>query len=119
MFEDDTSPRRRWPRSQRFELTAEGVGAEQRYRSEVVASRSEGGRASFDAARAGWAEPLGVQPGDGLYLGILRDGPIDLQSIADAVEDCGESRKEAKAALERLFDAGLVVTTDQGSTDEA
>jgi hypothetical protein len=112
MFDEETSPRRRWPRTQRFVLSELGAGAEASYRSQVVASRSEGGRASFDAARSAWAAPLGVHPGDGAYLGVVRGGPISLHEICSALEDSGESRKEAMEALERLFDAGLVVATD-------
>lgn len=117
MFDDDTSSRRRWSRTERFVLSAEGVGAEESYRSRVVASRSEGGRASFDAARAAWAEPLGVKPGDGAYLGVVRQGPMSLQQIADALEESGESRKEATEAIERLFDAGLVVGVSAGEPE--
>ena len=52
----DPSPRRRWPRSQRFALTDKGRDAEASYRSSIVSSRSQEGRASFDAARSIWAE---------------------------------------------------------------
>jgi len=52
----DPSPRRRWPRSQRFALTDKGRDAEASYRSSIVSSRSQEGRASFDAARSTWAE---------------------------------------------------------------
>lgn len=110
MFEDGPSHRARWSRTDRFVLSDRGKIAEESYRSQVTASRSEGGRASFDAARSTWAEPLDVHPGDGAYLGVVREGPVSLQQLAVALEDSGESRKEATEALERLCDAGLVVT---------
>ena len=46
---------RRWPRTQKFALSAEGGEAEAEYRSCIVASREEAGRASYDAARSEWA----------------------------------------------------------------
>src|SRR5207249_8987695 len=57
----DREPGRRWPRSQRFVLSAKGADAGQKWRATIVASRSEGGRGSFDAARDAWAQPLRLQ----------------------------------------------------------
>ena len=61
----DPSPRRRWPRSQRFALTDKGRDAEASYRSSIVCSRSQEGRASFDAARSTWTEFFPLLPDDG------------------------------------------------------
>jgi hypothetical protein len=109
MLDKAESNRRRWPRTEQFELSPDGVRAEESYRSLVVASRSVGGRASFDAARAEWAESLHVAPGDGAYLAEVRSGPVSLHEIVDALEACGETRKDATEALGRLFDVGLIV----------
>src|SRR6516165_8893588 len=70
----DASPRRRWPRSQRFALTDKGRDAEASYRSTIVSSRTQEGRASFDAARSTWAESFRLLPDDGLYLGEVVGG---------------------------------------------
>jgi hypothetical protein len=109
MFED-RPPKRRWPRSQKFVLPEKGVAAADAYMSTIVTSRSEAGRSSYDAARAAWAASFHVQPNDGLYLAEIRNGPIRLEHIVAALESCGETRKDAIAALERLFDAGLLAT---------
>ena len=49
------TPRTKWSRSQRFRLTPAGREAGRAYRQDIVASRVEAGRKSFDAARAEWA----------------------------------------------------------------
>jgi hypothetical protein len=91
-------------------LSERGNAAEDSYRSTIVASRAQEGRASFEAARSAWAGSFGVQPDDGLYLGEVRGAGKTLDEIAEALENCGKTRKDATAALERLFDAGLVAT---------
>src|SRR5467141_135709 len=48
------TPRTKWIRSQRFRLTPAGREAGRAYRQDIVASRVEAGRKSFDAARAEW-----------------------------------------------------------------
>ena len=111
----DRSPRRRWPRSQRFGLTDKGRDAEASYRSSIVSSRTQEGRASFDAARSTWAESFRLLPDDGLYLGEVASGPINLEQIVEALEACGKTRRDALPALERLFDAGLISTASEAS----
>lgn len=93
-------------------LSAKGAEAEESYRMGVVASRAVDGRASFDAARAAWAAPLGIEPEDGVYLCEIRQGPIRLEQIVQALEACDKTRQDTVAALERLFDAGLVEIVD-------
>ncbi len=104
----DREPGRRWPRSQRFALSSKGAQAEQRYREMIAASRAQSGRASFDAARTAWAEPLRLEPNDGLYLGELEPGPRTLAELTQSLEATGTTRREVKAALERLIDAGMI-----------
>jgi hypothetical protein len=99
---------KRWPRSQRFVLSTRGADAELQYREMITASRAESGRTSFDSARAGWASPLSIQPGDGLYLSELQSGPRTLEELTRALEACGSNRREIKAAIERLMDVGLI-----------
>jgi hypothetical protein len=111
----DPSPRRRWPRSQQFTLTDKGREAEASYRSSIVSSRTQEGRASFDAARSTWAKSFRLLPDDGLYLGELADGPINLGKIVEALQACDKTRQDALTALERLFDAGLISTASQAS----
>ena len=98
----------RWPRSQRFALSSAGTAAELSYRELIVASRAQAGRASFDAARAGWASTYRLQADDGLYLAEVAAGDVNLTQIIAALETCGKTRTDAIAAMERLIDAGLI-----------
>lgn len=111
---EDRPPKRRWPRTQRFVLTERGTAAAQAYMDDIVASRSAEGRPSYDAARTKWADDWKVQPNDGLYVAEIKGGPIRLEHILESLESCGETRKDALAALERLLDAGLVATAVDG-----
>src|SRR5579864_1538285 len=97
---------RRWPRSQKFALSQRGADAETQYRETIQASRGESGRASFDAARLAWAQPLKIEPGDGLFLGELKGGPRTLEELTRALEDVGSTKREIKAGIERLINAG-------------
>ena len=108
----DTPHRLRWPRAQRFTLSPKGLEAETTYRSSVVASRALDGRASFDAARVAWAVPLGIDPDDGVYLCEIRDRPVGLGALVEALAPCDKTRQDTVNALERLLDAGLVATAD-------
>jgi hypothetical protein len=111
MFEDRPA-RRKWPRSQRFALSEKGAAAAEAYMATIVASRAEGGRGAYDAARDAWAKQYGIQPNDGLYLAEIKNGVVRLEHIVAALETCGEVRKDAIAALERLLDAGLLSSTE-------
>src|SRR3989304_5770694 len=106
---EDRPPRQRWPRSQRFSLSETGCAAEAAYRATIVAARSQEGRASYDAARTAWATSHGIEADDGLYLCELSSGPKTLQQLAEALETCGKTRDDARPALGRIFDAGLIM----------
>lgn len=102
----DKPEKLRWPRSHKFVLSALGRTAELAYREQTQTSRN-GGRSSFDAARAEWATTHHLQADDGLYLGELAAGGATLPQLLTALETCGQTRKEALAALARLSDAGM------------
>ena len=74
---DERPPKMRWHRTQRFELTERGRAAETEYRQNIVTSRAEPGRKSFDAARLGWATTHQLNADDGLYLAELADGAFE------------------------------------------
>ena len=101
------------PAPRRFGLTDKGRDAEASYRSSIVSSRTQEGRASFDAARSTWAVSFRLLPDDGLYRGEVASGPINLEQIVKALEACGKTRQDALPALERLFDAGLISASDE------
>ncbi len=102
------TPKRRWPRAQRFLLAPSGVDAEAAYRATISASRGQEGRASFDTARATWAVTMKLEPDDGMYLGELASGPKTIEQLTLAVDGSGHTRKQVQAALERLLDAKLI-----------
>lgn len=104
----------RWPRSQRFVLSTAGVAAEASYRERITASRSQAGRASFDAARDAWAGAYRLQADDGLYLAEVAAGGGRLSEIVASLETCGKTRTDAISALERLVDAGFMVPASAG-----
>jgi hypothetical protein len=98
---------KRWPRGQKFVMSERGLAAETSYREAVHTARAQG-RPALDAAQRAWAEPLRVDPVDGVVLGELRGGRKSLADLAHALDDCGTSAVEVKAAVDRLAEAGLV-----------
>ncbi len=98
---------KRWPRGQKFELSPTGVAAESGYREAVHAARAQG-RGALESAQRTWAEPLGVQPSDGVVLGELRSGKKSLADITRALEDCGTTPLEVKGAVDRLSEVKLI-----------
>lgn len=108
MFEHNPS-RSRWARTDRLALSGSGIEAETSYREVILASRVEAGRRSYDAARAGWANGLSLEPDDGVVLGELRSGPSKLSDVVVELAVCGKTRDEVVEAFHRLVDAGLVV----------
>ena len=105
---DSGTPRTKWGRSQRFRLTPAGREAGRTYRQDIVASRVEAGRKSFDAARAGWAARLALDPTDGLYLGELLEAPRTIPEIAAALDGCGPQPSDVRAAIERLVQVRMM-----------
>ena len=97
---------RRWPRGQKFTLSAVGLTAEVAHREVVNGARSSG-RPALQAALAAWATPLKLSPGDGVLLGELRGQKKGLNELSRALEDTGIEATEVKAAVDRLVLAGL------------
>jgi hypothetical protein len=98
---------KRWPRGQKFTLSAAGAAAEEAYRAAVAAARASG-RAALDAALLAWAAPLGVQPGDGVVLSELRAARRGIGELSRALEEAGIAPDEVRAAIERLVASGAV-----------
>jgi hypothetical protein len=98
----------RWPRSQKFRLSAMGVVAGAAYLEQVAAARADSGRASFDKARNAWASPLRLKPEDGACLIELESGPRTIADMAEALDACGTSAGEVKAAMKRLLAALMI-----------
>ncbi len=102
-----TSDGPRWPRGQKFTLSAGGRGAHEARNLAVQAARGVG-RSALDAALLAWASPLQIQPGDGVLLGELLVKPLGLADLSRALEDAGLSAAEVRASIARLVGAGLV-----------
>lgn len=101
---------RKWSRSQKFRLSERGTEAGALYREMIVAARVSEGRGAFDAARDAWARALHLDPGDGAFLGEMLDGALTIDQLAAALDACGTTREETRAAVERLTSAGLLET---------
>jgi hypothetical protein len=102
-----SSDRKRWPRGQKFTLSAAGAEAEEAYRNAVLGARASG-RSALDSALAGWAGPRRVAPGDGVILAELSGKRVGLSQLCDALEPAGIVPDEVRAAVGRLVDAGIV-----------
>jgi hypothetical protein len=109
---------KRWPRGQKFSLSQNGIAAEAAYREVVVTARAQG-RAVLESAERVWAEPLQLKAGDGVVMGELRNGKKSIADVARALEDCGTTQAEVKAAIDRLSDAGLVEPAPVSATAAA
>jgi hypothetical protein len=107
MLTSKPSDRKRWPRGQKFTLSAAGAEAEEAYRNAVVGARASG-RSALDAALAGWATPRHVAPGDGVILAELSGKRVGLPHLCEALEAAGIVPDEVRAAVGRLVDAGIV-----------
>ncbi len=100
----------RWPPRQRFVLSAAGEEAKAAWDRAVAGARcADGGRAGLEAAERSWAEPLLIDPGDGIFLSEISRNGRTVAHIAEALADCGTTKAEAQAAIDRLFKAGLIL----------
>jgi len=100
-----TAPRR-WPRGQKFTLSAAGLEAEVAYREAILAARSSG-RHALQGALDAWAGPLRIKGADGVLLSELQGQKKGLAELCKSVEDAGIEPAEVKASLDRLVTAGL------------
>lgn len=107
----------RWPRGQKFALSAAGVAASDAYRAAVADARG-GGRPALEAALAAWATPLAVAASDGVLLGELREKPRGFAEVARALEETGAEQRDLRLGLDRLVKAGLVELVPPPSAQE-
>jgi hypothetical protein len=106
--------RKRWPRGQKFALTPAGEDAAAGYRQAVSLSRTSG-RSALETALSAWASPLGLKGGDGVVLSELRAGKLGLSDLCDRLESADITPDEVRAALQRLVEAGVVLTIPPAS----
>jgi len=98
---------RRWPRGQRFCLSARGIEAEASYRAAVQDVRSLG-RDALTLAEKRWAEPLGISPSDGVVMAEIRPGRRSFADLAQALQDCGTVPAQIRESVDRLVEQGFV-----------
>lgn len=98
---------RRWPRGQRFQLTEAGTAAETAHAEAVREARAQG-RGALDSAQRRWADGLGLEPCDGVVLTEMKPGKKSLGDLAHALDDCGRTKADVKASVDRLVEKGLV-----------
>jgi hypothetical protein len=99
----------RWAPRQRFALSIAGREARQARQEAIASARHEdNGREGLDEALGSWAKPLGIEPGDGVYLEEFTQGCVTVSHVAESLADCGTNKAEVQAAADRLFKAGLL-----------
>ncbi len=99
----------RWAPRQRFGLSAAGQAARLARDLAIASAHTEdNGRQGLDEALAEWAKPLGIEPGDGVYLEELKLGLRTVSQVAESLADCGMTKPEVQAATDRLYKAGLL-----------
>jgi hypothetical protein len=102
-----TDGRKKWPRGQKFTLSAAGAECEEAYRAALLGSRASG-RSALEAALAAWASPRQLAAGDGVILTELSGKRLGLSHLCEALETSGIAHDEVRAAIGRLVDAGIV-----------
>jgi hypothetical protein len=99
----------RWAPRQRFGLSPAGNQARLARERAIASARIEdNGRQGLDEALAAWAKPLGIEPGDGVFLEELSHGLRTVSQVAESLADCGTSKAEVQAATDRLYKAALL-----------
>src|SRR5512135_3914885 len=96
---------RRWPRGQRFALSARGVEAEAAYRAAVQDVRSLG-RDALTQAEKRWADALGLAPGDGVVMAEIRPGRRSFADLGHALQDCGTVPAQIRESVDRMVEQG-------------
>ncbi len=107
MTTEQSRPRLKWARSQRFRLTVRGEEAHATWKSKLSTVQSQG-KTAFDAAQAEWASSFKISPDDTSLVAELAPAALRVEDLEKAFTDLGVSRQSVKDSLSRLYDAGLV-----------
>ncbi|HYM82322.1 MAG TPA: hypothetical protein VEY91_13040 [Candidatus Limnocylindria bacterium] len=99
-----------WKPRQRFQVTALGHEAVASYRSHMsTAQAAAGQREALEQAKQEWAAQYRVQPTDGFLLEDMAGGRTCLAELQETLDACGLSLRDARAALDRMRAAELVL----------
>ena len=102
-----------WKPRQRFEMTALGREALERYHSVVQgAQRGPDQRQALDRAKVEWAESLRLRPADGIVLEDLGNGHDCLADLKPTLEACDLTLRDARGSIDRLIAANLIASLD-------
>jgi len=110
----------RWAPRQRFTLNEAGRQAKLSYDLAITTAHEHGGgREALEAAQAAWSAPFGLQPDDGVLLDELSRAKVTVAQMAEALADCGTTRPEVQASIDRLFKAGLLEPDPRPASEQA
>jgi hypothetical protein len=101
----------RWAPRQRFGATDHGKLAVQQYEEAIrrYQQSSEKSREALVLAQKEWAAQFGVAEGDASILSEFTGAKEKLpREVQAALEDCGTSLQDVQAAVDRLYQAGLL-----------
>jgi hypothetical protein len=107
MGTQESRPRLKWARSQRFRLTIKGEEAHGEWKNRVGSVQGQG-KSVFETALGEWSKHFGIAPDDAPYVSELAQTSLRVEDIEKAFADMGTSRQGIKDSLSRLYDAGLV-----------
>lgn len=112
MTTEQSRPRLKWARSQRFRLTTRGEEAHASWKTRLASVQNQG-KTAFDAAQTDWAKAFAISPDDATYVSELAPSALRVEDIEKAFTDLGISRQSVKDSLLRLYEAGLVEPAPQ------
>lgn len=107
MTTEESRPRLKWARSQRFRLTAKGEEALTSWKARLASVQNQG-KTAFDTAQTDWAKAFAISPDDATYVSELAPAALRVEDIEKAFTDLGISRQSVKDSLLRLYEAGIV-----------
>jgi hypothetical protein len=98
-----------WKPRQRFQVTALGRAAAERYQSAIhAAQQGPSPRSALDQAKQEWADELKLRTPDGIVLEDMVSGHTCLADMQETLDACGLTLRDARGALDRLRAAQLV-----------
>ena len=98
-----------FPRSQKFKLSTRGEEAVASYAQAIADAQTGSGQAAFEAAKLRWAQPWALKPDDAMFLTEYGSRGKTVTEAASALETCGSTLAQVKAATTHLVQLGMLV----------